>query len=94
MRRAARAIDESDVGAASSAIGRAQAIINELNVTLDMVAGGEIAQNLRDIYLFVNRHLTTALAEQTAVPVHESIGLITELRDAWSQAMNLGAAAA
>lgn len=94
MRRAARGFETSDFATASSAIGRAQAIINELNVTLDMEAGGEIARNLRDIYLFVNRHLTASLTDQSPVQVREAMTLITELRDAWSQSMNLGAAAA
>ncbi len=41
MRRAAKAIDEGDLAEASNATGRAQAIVNELNITLDMEAGGE-----------------------------------------------------
>lgn len=94
MRRAARAMEDGDVASASSSIGRAQAIINELNITLDMEAGGEIARNLRDIYLFVNRHLTTSLAEQDTKPVRDAIDLIGELRGAWAESMNLGAAAA
>lgn len=94
MNRAARALDNQDLSTASSAIGRAQAIVNELNVTLDMEAGGEIARNLRDIYLFVNRHLGTALAHQSSEEVRQAVEMITGLRDAWAESMNLTGSAA
>ena len=94
MRRAARSLDAGDFADASYAVGRSQAIVNELNVTLDMDAGGEIATNLRSLYLFVNRHMSDALVAKEAGKVRESVGLIGDLRSAWSDAMNLGAAAA
>lgn len=94
MRRAARALDEGDLADASAAMGRAQAIVNELNITLDMEAGGEIAGNLRSIYLFVNRHLAEAVTRHDTAKVRESMVLIGDLRGAWAQAMNLDAAAA
>lgn len=94
MRRAATAIDEGDLAAASNATGRAQAIVNELNVTLDMEAGGEIAANLRSLYLFINRHLAEAIGAPSSQQVREAMDLVADLRGAWAQAMNLGAAAA
>lgn len=94
MRRAAKALEDGDRADASYATGRAQAIVNELNITLDMEAGGEIATNLRSIYLFVNRHLSEAISSGEAAKVRESMGLIGDLRGAWAEAMNLGAAAA
>ena len=39
---------------------RGEAIIDELNVTLDMAQGGEVAVRLRSIYLFCKRHLVEA----------------------------------
>lgn len=94
MRRAAKSLDEGDRADATAATGRAQAIVNELNITLDMEAGGEIAANLRSIYLFVNRHLSEAMVACESAKIHESMNLIGDLRGAWAQAMNLGAAAA
>jgi flagellar protein FliS len=94
LRRAATALETGDLATASSATGRAQAIINELNVTLDMEAGGDIARNLRDIYLFVNRHIMAGVTKQEVKPLFEAIDLIGGLRESWAQAMNLGAAAA
>ena len=94
MRRAAKSLDEGNLADASNATGRAQAIVNELNITLDMEAGGEISQNLRSIYLFVNRHLSEAMIAKDAAKVREGMALIADLRGAWAEAMNLGAAAA
>lgn len=94
MRRALRALEEGDLAKLSESTGRAQAIINELNVTLNMEAGGEIARNLRDIYLFINRHLSSAVMRREETGIRESMNLITGLRDSWAQAMNLGVAAA
>jgi flagellar protein FliS len=94
IRRAVRSLEGGDLADASYATGRAQAIINELNVTLDMEAGGEIASNLRSLYVFVNRHLSDALVSREASKFNEAMAIIEELRGAWSAAMNLGAAAA
>lgn len=94
MKRAMRALDQGDLADASYAVGRAQAIVNELNVTLNMEAGGEISMNLRSLYLFVNRHLSEALMASDGKMVSESIDVIAGLRSAWAEAMNLGAAAA
>ncbi|MCW2955585.1 MAG: Hpt protein [Thermoleophilia bacterium] len=94
MRRSAAALDNGDLASASSATGRAQAIINELNITLDMDAGGEIAQNLRDLYLFANRHLSAGIATRETRNIRESMDIIVGLREAWAEAMNLNVAAA
>lgn len=94
MRRAQRACEEQDLARLSEWTGRAQAVVNELNVTLNMDAGGEIARNLRDIYLFVNRHLAQAAMKRDVSAIGEAMNLIQELRDSWADAMNLGSAAA
>ena len=39
-------------------INKAQDIIHELNAVLDMEAGGEIATNLRKLYIYMNEHLS------------------------------------
>ena len=89
MRRALRACEQQDLARLSEWTGRAQAVINELNVTLNMEAGGEIASNLRDIYLFVNRHLAQGVMRRDTAPILESMGLIESLRDSWAEAMKL-----
>ncbi len=94
MRRAATACEANDLARMNEYVGRAQAIVNELNVTLNMEAGGEIAANLRDIYLFVSRHLSQASMQRDVVMMSQCTDIIQGIRDSWAEAMNVGAAAA
>ena len=64
-------------------ISKAIDIIFELNTVLDMDAGGEIATNLRKLYLFMGRHLTEANAKQDIGKIEEVIKLLEELNQSW-----------
>ena len=73
---------------------RAEAIIDELRITLDHDKGGEIASNLDALYGFSRSHLIKAWAEQDASKIDEVSRLMGELRDAWAQIADRQAAAA
>ena len=73
---------------------RAEAIIDELRVTLDHDKGGDIASNLDAIYGFSRGHLLRAWSEQDAAKIDEVSRLMGELRDAWSQVATREGAAA
>jgi len=64
-------------------INRAQDIINELNAVLDTDAGGEIAANLRKLYLFINNRLSEANAKRDPQMIREVITLMEELNQGW-----------
>ena len=64
-------------------ISKSQNIINELNTTLDMEIGGEIAQNLRQLYQFMGRHLNEANMESDPKKAQEVIDLLEELNQGW-----------
>ena len=64
-------------------VNRAMDIINELNVVLDMEAGGEIAYNLRQLYMFMNKHLSQANIKCDPQLVREVIKLMEELNQGW-----------
>lgn len=64
-------------------INKAAAIIEELNVTLDMEVGGEVATNLRSLYLFMLRHLTQANFKRDPQMLREVIDLLNDLLGAW-----------
>jgi len=64
-------------------INRAMDIINELNVVLDMEAGGEIAYNLRQLYMFMNKHLSQANIKCDPQFVREVIKLMEVLNQGW-----------
>ena len=46
-------------------------------------AGGEIAANLRKLYLFMNRRLSEANSERNPQMVREVIQLMEELNQSW-----------
>jgi flagellar protein FliS len=61
----------------------AEAIIDELNWTLDM-SYGDIPRDLRRIYLFSKRQLVRANLEQQPAMIDGVARLLAELRDAWA----------
>lgn len=65
---------------------RAEDIINELNGSLDIEGGGEVAGSLRSLYLWMKRQIMEALIHQDAAPVGDCLAQLSELRDAWSEA--------
>ena len=64
-------------------ITKAQDIINELNAVLDMEAGGEIAVNLRKLYLFMNSRLNEANIKREPQMIQDVINLMEELNQSW-----------
>lgn len=64
-------------------INKAWDIINELNVSLDMEAGGEISENLRKLYAFMLTHLSTANFKNDPQTVQEVIDMLSELKEGW-----------
>ena len=83
LKQAIRNLEAKDYMAKGQAITKAQNIILELNTILDMEAGGEVAQNLRSLYNFMNKHLTQANTQSDARIVREVINLLEELNQSW-----------
>jgi flagellar protein FliS len=77
--------------AVNNAVVKAQDVITELMVSLDMEQGGEIAQNLFRLYMFFNDRLMEGNVQKQAGPLKEVRGLMAELRDAWKQIENTAA---
>jgi len=82
LARAAAAMREGDAAAAGTALGRAGAILDELLASLDLGAG-EVAERLRDIYLFCNRELYAAQLARDPARVERVAALLAQLREAW-----------
>lgn len=74
-------------------MSRAEAIIDELNSTLDM-SYGDVPANLRSIYLFCKRHLINANVNSDPHAIETVAGLLGELRESWDQLANPVALAA
>lgn len=62
---------------------KAQKIVTELTVSLNMEAGGEIAENLRSIYLYLHMRLVEGNIENNANKVEEVLSIMKDLREAW-----------
>jgi flagellar protein FliS len=69
---------------------RAQAIIHEMNVSLNMRAGGDAASNFRRLYNYLYRRLSIANRTKEKVPVEESITHLRVLRDSWAEMLRNG----
>ena len=72
------------VAAVNNNILRAQEIIRELDFSLNLKEGGELALQLRRLYDYFDRTLTEANQRKEVKGVHEVITRITTLRDAWA----------
>jgi flagellar protein FliS len=58
-------------------------LIAELRGSLNMAEGGEIAQNLSNLYDYMIRQLLLANVETDAGKVTEVLGLLNNIRSAW-----------
>ena len=83
--QAAYAMREGDKANSQDRMRRAEAIIDELTVTLDHERGGEVAARLQGIYAFCRRHLIEATAQQDPNKIEEVSELLSELREAWAE---------
>ena len=63
---------------------KAQKIVTELTVSLNMEAGGEVSENLKSIYIYLHMRLVEANIGHDSAKVEEVLKILTELRDAWN----------
>ena len=77
------AIERGDVLTRRTGIIRALAIVSELQSTLDIKAGGDLAMSLDSLYTFVTDRLTEASVKQDVQPLDEAIRVLATLREGW-----------
>ncbi|RKD32340.1 flagellar export chaperone FliS [Thermohalobacter berrensis] len=80
-------IEQNNMEKANNSIIRAQDIISELNITLNM--DYEISKNLRSLYTFILDRLMQANIKKDISILDEVLPLIEELRDTWQEAMKI-----
>ncbi|HIO14714.1 MAG TPA: flagellar protein FliS, partial [Chromatiales bacterium] len=61
----------------------AVSIINGLRMSLDKTQGGEIAQNLDDLYDYMSRRLMEVSRDNDLAKLDEVTSLILEVKSAW-----------
>lgn len=76
-------LERKDVARKGEALGRALAIVGELNGSLDLTRGGEIAANLNSLYDYVGRRITEANLRNDAGVLEEVSGLLREIKAGW-----------
>lgn len=76
--------DKPRLDTAHNAIVKAQDIITELMVSLDFEKGGEIAQNLFNLYMFFNQTLIDSNLSKKSSGIAEVYNLLGDLRTAWA----------
>ncbi|MBD3175612.1 MAG: flagellar export chaperone FliS [Armatimonadia bacterium] len=91
LNQAVKHLEEESPKEAHFAIVRAEDIVCELMSSLDMDQGGQISKNLLALYEFMYVHLVEANLHKDVGKVQEVMSLITDLRDAWAQAIEIHA---
>ncbi|HZJ83160.1 MAG TPA: flagellar export chaperone FliS [Clostridia bacterium] len=80
-------IDNKDIEKSNNAIIRAQDIIQELSITLNM--DYEISNSLGSLYDYIYNRLVDANLSKDKAPLDESMDLIVDLRDTWAEAIKI-----
>ena len=78
------ALERGNLGEAGQRLTRAQDIVTELRVTLDMTQGS-IAHNLASIYDYVSERLTDVRLSREGEHLDEAVRCMSNLRSAWVQ---------
>ena len=63
---------------------RAQEIVGELDASLNLEAGGQLALHLRRVYQYLDYRLTQSNLKKDAAGIQEAVERLTVLRDAWA----------
>ena len=80
----------NEVIAKGKSMGRAIRLINQLNVTLDLERGGQIAENLRALYVYILARLTQANVTNDPGIVAEVSALLRKIKSGWDQIVTVG----
>ncbi len=65
---------------------KAQEIVTELMLSLNMDEGGEIAQNLLNLYAYMKKRLLEGNISKDPAVIEEILGLLAQLKEAWEEA--------
>ena len=76
-------IEEGDRARKAKLLHSCVTLIAELRGSLDLIRGGELAQNLSDLYDYIARRLLVANVRDDVLALTESLSLLGEIRSAW-----------
>jgi len=78
------AIERGETALKGEKIGRAINIVDNLRSSLDMSAGGEISQNLKDLYDYMEGRLLAANMDGSTEALEEVARLLGEIAQGWN----------
>jgi flagellar secretion chaperone FliS len=81
------AMEQKDIPARNTNILKAQKIVQELMVTLNMDL--EVSENMMSLYEYMHRRLIEANIKNDQAILEEVEGLVTDFRDTWKQVIQL-----
>jgi flagellar protein FliS len=87
--QAMQAIIEKNKVLKAEKITKVVNIISELNGSLDLEIGGEIAGNLENIYSFMILELLAANVHDDRKRIAAVVEMLSELKDAWKEAIKI-----
>ncbi len=88
MERAEIALMENDVKTRGESVSKAIAIVSELQNSLNMKDGREIAENLHALYDYINRELIRFNISKDRKALDSCRDVVQKLRDGWNQMLN------
>lgn len=92
--QASEAMGRRDMATKGAALSRALAILAELQSTLNVEQGGEVAAQLDELYTHMTARLIEANLKREQGPIDEVVTLLRPLRDAWVEIASKSASAA
>jgi flagellar protein FliS len=87
-RQAKKAMQEDDHKTSHNKLIQAQDIVTELMSTLDMEVGGEVAEELYQLYDFVLHNLIQANVDKDPERIDDVLPVLEELNDTWDEVIN------
>ncbi|MFX3631600.1 MAG: flagellar export chaperone FliS [Candidatus Pristimantibacillus sp.] len=78
-------IEQNNIAETNRSVQKMQDILYELITVLNTEQGGEIAENLKNLYLYMIDQLVQANVGKDAEKVKEVMQLITEIKKAWEE---------
>ena len=82
---AGAAIENQSLHSKRESISKALAVLSELQSTLNMEQGGDVAASLDALYTYVNGRVLEASIQNDRGPLDECVRLLRTLREAWSE---------
>lgn len=82
-----KAIESGNIEARNTNIIKAQNIVHELMVTLNMDA--DVSKDMMSLYDFMNRRLIEANLKNDVAALEEVEGLVTEFRNTWKEVIQI-----